>query len=561
MPGSSSPSKSVTLYAKWALIFKYNVSSSMRVLSPSMGASPVSGSYLQIEGLTERGKKLSELKITDTIDGFSVTSIKDRAFQGCSNIKKMTIAGSVRRIGDGAFAGCSNLETVVLKGTEPPEMGTGVLNFCSASISVPPGAKEAYSKNASWSSYNTLIVTYFTVIFRSGDAEIDAYPPELQVVYPAKTINALPADPVRSGYIFGGWYTGPNGTGTLFTANTEVTSDLTVYAKWTPVSQNTGVRLSFSIISFRDARVPSHLFQNITPDLNATYYYKATPRWTTDFKNVAGATEDFVQIPYNYTIKTRTIDMGLFTPGVWNFEVRVVSSNGIILYEKKNSNCTVNSQRSTVMFMLEKHYESNGTLHINAVSDAVSSEGGMRIYCSKGTRSEAIEIPMKDSLPGPDGTVIFKKTLSLPPGFYLVDLTLYDGRDDKAFKSGYVEVFGNEASVLNSTVYEDTWMAEGYTDVMVFGGSFMIEKRKLGMIVSTNGNLYSRTWTVTARQTEDSEEIKTFVWYVDGIEQNETGPELFLHNLSPRNYHHISCYAFDNTLSYIVGTGLEIPVR
>ena len=89
----------------------------------------------------------------------------------------------------------------------------------------------------------------------------------------------------------------------------------------------------------------------------------------------------------------------------------------------------------------------------------------------------------------------------------------------------------------------------------------MIEKRKLGMIVSTNGNLYSRTWTVTARQTEDSEEIKTFVWYVDGIEQNETGPELFLHNLSPRNYHHISCYAFDNTLSYIVGTGLEIPVR
>ena len=63
MPGSSSPSKSVTLYAKWALIFKYNVSSSMRVLSPSMGASPVSGSYLQIEGLTERGKKLSELKI------------------------------------------------------------------------------------------------------------------------------------------------------------------------------------------------------------------------------------------------------------------------------------------------------------------------------------------------------------------------------------------------------------------------------------------------------------------------------------------------------------------
>ena len=28
-PGSSSPAKSITLYAKWALIFNYNVSNSM----------------------------------------------------------------------------------------------------------------------------------------------------------------------------------------------------------------------------------------------------------------------------------------------------------------------------------------------------------------------------------------------------------------------------------------------------------------------------------------------------------------------------------------------------
>ena len=88
----------------------------------------------------------------------------------------------------------------------------------------------------------------------------------------------------------------------------------------------------------------------------------------------------------------------------------------------------------------------------------------------------------------------------------------------------------------------------------------MIEKRRLGMIVSTNGNIYSRTWTVTARQPEDSEEIKAFVWYVNGIKQNETGPELLLRNLDSRNYY-ISCYAFDNTLSYIVSAGFEIPVR
>ena len=81
-PGSSSPSKSMTLYAKWALVFNYRVSSSMRVSSLSMEAAPASGSYLHIVGLTERGKQLADFNITSTIDGYSVTSIKAGAFRG-----------------------------------------------------------------------------------------------------------------------------------------------------------------------------------------------------------------------------------------------------------------------------------------------------------------------------------------------------------------------------------------------------------------------------------------------------------------------------------------------
>ena len=103
-------------------------------------------------------------------------------------------------------------------------------------------------------------------------------------------------------------------------------------------------------------------------------------------------------------------------------------------------------------------------------------------------------------------------------------------------------------------------MAENYTDVVVLGGFFMVEKRKLGLIVSTNGNIYSRTWTFTARQAEGSENIRTFVWYVNGVKQNVTGPEFLLRNLNPGDYR-INCYALDNTLSYIVGAGFEIPVR
>ena len=42
----------------------------------------------------------------------------------------------------------------------------------------------------------------------------------------------LPAPPVKSGYTFGGWYTGMNGTGTVFNSATAVNASMTVYARW-----------------------------------------------------------------------------------------------------------------------------------------------------------------------------------------------------------------------------------------------------------------------------------------------------------------------------------------
>ena len=560
IPGSTCPLKSTKLYAKWALIFNYNVSNSMRSSDSqkALSLAPSSGAYLHITGLTQKGKQLSDLAITDTIDGYSVTSIKSGAFRGCSNMKKITIAGSVRSIGDGAFAGCGSLETLVLKGTEPPEMGSGVLEFCPAAICVPPEAKESYSQKAGWSSYASQLVSYFTVTFKSGNATIDAYPPEKQVIYPETTVDSLPADPVRSGYSFGGWYTGQNGTGTMFTANTEVNSDLTVYAKWILISQGTGTRLSFSIISFTDARVPSHLYHNITPDSSASYYYKAVPRWTAD-KNVVGATKDYVQLPYKYSIKTHTIDMGLFAPGAWDFDVRVVSSKGVVLYEKKLSNVVVDSQPDNIEFILEKRYEGSGTLQINAIADTVESTGGMVIYYA-GPQTGTITIPESESMAGADGTSIFRKTLSLSPGFYVVTLTLNDGGENRAYRSGYIEVFGNETSVLDGTVYRDTWMAEGYTDVGVSGGFFFAGKKKLGMVVSTNGNIHSRTWTFNACQTEDSEEIGIYVWYVNGVKQDPSDSTFVLRNLKPGNYK-VHCFAVDSSISYLVGAEISIPVR
>jgi uncharacterized repeat protein (TIGR02543 family) len=45
----------------------------------------------------------------------------------------------------------------------------------------------------------------------------------------------MPPEPVKTGYVFDGWYTTPSGYGTEFIATTTVSADMTVYAKWSVI--------------------------------------------------------------------------------------------------------------------------------------------------------------------------------------------------------------------------------------------------------------------------------------------------------------------------------------
>lgn len=72
-----------------------------------------------------------------------------------------------------------------------------------------------------------------TVTFNDGDLN----PLTISVTNGSSVGSVIwPADPVKAGYTFSGWYTGENGSGTVFIPNTLVNADVTVYAKWTAVS-------------------------------------------------------------------------------------------------------------------------------------------------------------------------------------------------------------------------------------------------------------------------------------------------------------------------------------
>ncbi|HEX2957776.1 MAG TPA: InlB B-repeat-containing protein [Chitinispirillaceae bacterium] len=72
----------------------------------------------------------------------------------------------------------------------------------------------------------------FTITFNDQQAATPVSPATMTVTAPATTISALPAEPKKTGYIFSCWNTAENGTGSVFTALTTVTSSITVYAIW-----------------------------------------------------------------------------------------------------------------------------------------------------------------------------------------------------------------------------------------------------------------------------------------------------------------------------------------
>jgi uncharacterized repeat protein (TIGR02543 family) len=137
--------------------------------------------------------------------------------------------------------------------------------------------------NARWD--RTWVVTY-----DSQSATTPASPTTKSVVTPAATTSgSLPTPPSKTNFLFGGWFTVENGGGTEFLANTTVTANITVYAKWVPIytvtfsknhSESDATRwtdanptTATTNLEFKVADLPS-----TTPTLKDYYFDK----WTTD---------------------------------------------------------------------------------------------------------------------------------------------------------------------------------------------------------------------------------------------------------------------------------------
>ncbi len=104
------------------------------------------------------------------------------------------------------------------------------LSACSDDIVLNPGT-EGGGGSGSGGDGTTPAYSYI-VTFDSGEADTPADPSVIQVQDPDVDVGSLPIAPVRSGYVFGGWFIGNEWTGSAFSAATVVNNHIIVRARW-----------------------------------------------------------------------------------------------------------------------------------------------------------------------------------------------------------------------------------------------------------------------------------------------------------------------------------------
>ena len=147
----------------------------------------------------------------------------------------------------------------------------------------------------------------YTVTFDKNGGTTEANPGTKKVTNPATTVDSLPTEPSRTGFLFNGWNTQGNGSGSSFTADTKVTQNITVYAQWTttelvnsvwvsttPANSNTG----WLTLTFRE-KAAGNSYEN------ALEKYVA----------VASYGQDNTSAVWNYSYDSNTKTSGAFSDG------------------------------------------------------------------------------------------------------------------------------------------------------------------------------------------------------------------------------------------------------
>jgi uncharacterized repeat protein (TIGR02543 family) len=182
----------------------------------------------------------SLLKSVTFEPGIQLTGISDYMFYQ-SAITSISIPASVTEVGEGAFSYASALTSIYFLGSAPENIGDDAFDNISSSAKayVKTGVS---SFGSTWAGLVVTVGVYTVTYNTSGGSAVTAQD------YGANI--ATPTSPTRTGYTFAGWSATNAGSTITFPYTPVVKNDVTLFAKWTPISPNAAVANTSSVPKF-----------------------------------------------------------------------------------------------------------------------------------------------------------------------------------------------------------------------------------------------------------------------------------------------------------------------
>ena len=182
--------------------------------------------YWSCEGLFEGCINLKDVTL-----GNGIISIGTDTFAG-TQITTLTIPGKVSTISNGAFAGAKQLKDIYFTGNWAANVGERIFENIADGYTVYYNSSKIGYDNL---TYNKAAFSPVTVTFDNNSDDVFAAPTEAQILAPVGGYVIEPINPTAFGYHFVGWYKDAACTEEWDFANDKVTADTTIYAKWNSV--------------------------------------------------------------------------------------------------------------------------------------------------------------------------------------------------------------------------------------------------------------------------------------------------------------------------------------
>lgn len=153
-----------------------------------------------------------------------------------ADVKKVIIQQGITEIGEGVFSRCTNLEEVTVS-SSVTEIGTDAFSGCAALTTIRYSGKQEQWNAITIASGNEaltqakLLLTSYAITYKNIDGATNPNPDTADKDKVLTLNNAT-----RTGYIFGGWYKEDSFTTKVTTIPADNEADVTLYAKWMPIS-------------------------------------------------------------------------------------------------------------------------------------------------------------------------------------------------------------------------------------------------------------------------------------------------------------------------------------